>query len=276
MKKKTKIKNLLFPMIGLTLLLGSAIAKGANPFAQISPKQWEEAMVISGFDSELLYAIALVESGTSFDGMRGYGPWPWVLNVNREPKFFATRTAAREALQKELDAKNDRVAVGMFQIYLRYNAKYAKNPIDLIDPVVNMYAGAMVLRECGQTYDTTESILACYHSGDVDKAGKSYAKRVIRYAEKWGKPFRMKGTMAEVRYSRQIPSAREMEIGQPPVDRENLPMIAAIPKAGLHESRSLSFMGAIRQNTESATHKEFRERIGSKSQMAVRRVIVVE
>ena len=173
MKSYPTPQTLISAVIASLAVLCSGQAFAANPFAKISPAQWEEAMVISGFDSELLYAIALVESGTSFDGMREYGPWPWVMNVNRKPMFFATRTAAREALQKELDAKNDRVAVGMFQIYLRYNAKYANDPIDLIDPVVNMYAGAMVLRECGITYKTTESILSCYQSCDQDKAGRS-------------------------------------------------------------------------------------------------------
>lgn len=276
MKRISKNRGLLLTTLGTALILVSSLVNAANPFAKISPKQWEEAMVISGFDSELLYAIALVESGTSFDGMRDYGPWPWVMNVNREPRFFATRTAAREALQKELDANNDRVAVGMFQIYLRYNAKYANNPIDLIDPVVNLYAGAMVLRDCGQTYDTTESILACYHSGDEDKAGRSYAKRVLRYAEKWGKPFRMQGRNAAVRYSRQTPRANTPVIDLPPVARKNVEMIAAIPKQDLGTSRSLSFMGAIRQKSVSPTHEEFRKRLGAKSQMAVRRVIVVE
>jgi len=236
-------------------------------------------MVISGFDSELLYAIALVESGTSFDGMRSYGPWPWVMNINNEPFFYATKTAAREALQAEIAKGNDRVAVGMFQIYLKYNARYAKDPLDLIDPVVNMYAGAMVLNNCGKVYASTEEILSCYHSGDIDKAGISYAKRVIEYAEKWGKPFRMRTDLPQVKYTRlSVGDSVFGEAGEtPPVAKPvTLP---ASSRAVKHEKRSISFMSSITTDLPTlapVSTKDYMEQIAAADRTPTRRVILVE
>lgn len=270
------------PLLILSLLCGAQTLHAANPFKKISPDQWEEAMVISGFDSELLYAIALVESGTSFDGMRSYGPWPWVMNINNKPYFYASKTAAREALQAELDKQNDRVAVGMFQIYLKYNAKYAKDPLDLIDPVVNLYAGAMVLSSCGETYDTTEEILSCYHSGNVDKAGINYAKRVIEYAETWGKPFRMRSNLAEVKYTRR--SIGDSIFGKPITPVQTLPplqptAITSIAPANKHDKRSISFMSSIATDLPSlapTTTMDHMKRLGLNKAGSPRRVILVD
>lgn len=183
----------------MLVLVGPAVANDAQ--LEIRESHWIEAMRIGRVDSEILYAISLQESGTSFNGMRQYGPWPWTMNISNEPRYYSSRGAARLALEKEVDSGNNRIAVGMWQIYLRYNAHYVEDPLDLIDPVTNLRVAAEVLRDCGNQYQTTHDVLSCYHSGDVDDAGRDYAERVLRLARKWGQPFRMASTPPEVRFT---------------------------------------------------------------------------
>lgn len=184
--------------VAISLLpLGAA----ANPFLEIREEHWLEAMSISGMSSELLYGIALVESGNSFNGKRPYGPWPWTLNVNRKPMFFSSRVAARRHLRDEVENANDRIAVGIWQIYLRWNGHLVEDPLDLLDPVTNLYAAAVVLQGCGQRFRGAREVLSCYHAGGVREVGLAYADRVIGLAARWGEPYVMAQPPEGVRYT---------------------------------------------------------------------------
>ncbi|MGB5334521.1 MAG: transglycosylase SLT domain-containing protein [Woeseiaceae bacterium] len=194
-----------------TLLILLAVSTGVRADDLIGLADWRSAVDIGDVDSEILYAIALRESGTSFDGLREYGPWPWVMNVNGEPRFYASKNAARDALAKEIEAGNDKVAVGMWQIYLKYNGHLVENQLDLIDPGVNLKIAAKVLASCGEKYKPTADILSCYHSGDVDNLGIAYAEEVLALADKWGRPFEMRGEPRRLRVKRTIPAPQQEE-----------------------------------------------------------------
>lgn len=250
-------KTVLF-VFGITTGLG---AWANSAYTDLMPEHWFEAMEIGGVDSEILYAIALTESGNSFNGMREYGPWPWTLNVNGEAKFYASREAARRALQKEVDKGNEKVAVGMFQIYLKYNSHYAENPVDLLDPVVNLYAGSMVLRDCGKRYDTTRDVLSCYYSGDVDEAGLDYAERVLRKANRWGRPFRLSGSEPAVRFTH-AESADQSGDGSVKTQEASPVSLVAIAKS--------------KGSAEVEDHKSFMNHIENERTMVSHRVITVE
>lgn len=157
----------------------------------LTVEHWRRAMNTGDVDSEVLYAIALKESGTSFNGLREYGPWPWVMNVSGEPRFYSSKEATEAALRRELEAGNNRIDVGMWQINLRYNGHLVEDPVDLVDPVVNLGAAAQVLRDCGSRHPLTKDTLSCYHSGDLDERGQGYAAAVMKLAKKWGRPFVM-------------------------------------------------------------------------------------
>lgn len=170
-----------------TMLLSTAVGETV-----LTVEQWRNAMAAGDVDSEVLYAIALKESGTSFNGLREYEPWPWVMNVSGDPRFYSSKAATEVALRRELEAGNNRIDVGMWQINLRYNGHLVDDPVDLVDPVINLKAAAEVLRDCGDRYPLTKDTLSCYHSGDLDQRGQSYAAAVLKLAEKWGRPFVMR------------------------------------------------------------------------------------
>jgi hypothetical protein len=149
---------------------------------QVTLTEWNAALEEADVPSEILYAIGLQESGTTLGGQRNYAPWPWVLNVNNEGRYFKSKEDARAALAREVERGNRNVAVGMLQIHLRYNGYRVDNPLTLLEPAVNLRVAAEVLRECGKSYRDTFSKVACYYSGDVDAAGHGYAAQVFRRA----------------------------------------------------------------------------------------------
>jgi hypothetical protein len=278
-------KNLMFTLITLATLSGNAIA--GNAYLELREDHWLEAMQIGRVDSEILYAISLQESGTTFKGMREFGPWPWAMNINEEPKFYSSREAARKVLAEEVSAGNKNIAVGMWQIHLRYNSHYVEDPLDLVDPVTNLYVAAMVLRGCGEIYDKVEEVLSCYHSGDVDEAGVAYADRVLALAEKWGKPFRLSKPQEGIRFTHdrrenagnrmmvQIERGEEVQAQSARVQNtERVPTV--VEEAVEEKTISLAMLGTATKRTAEATHADFLQRVGRERESGARRVIVVD
>lgn len=203
------------------VLIGYSMAASGSDEHYITKAQWMKAVAIADVPSEVLYAMSLQESGTTFKGKREYAPWPWVLNVGsieeyvedgvtktrraHKAKFFATREEAREFLSGEVEKGNQYVAVGMYQIHLKFNGHYVEDPLDLIEPAVNLHVASKVLEECGMRFKTMKEKLGCYYSGDYDEAGRGYATNVVGIAEKWGKPYAMRGR-DEAEQSSEVPT----------------------------------------------------------------------
>jgi len=252
----------------------------ANALQELREEHWFEAMRIAQVDSEVLYGIALMESGTSFNGMRSFGPWPWVMNINEKPKFYSSREAARESLSKEVAEGNKQIAVGMWQIHLRYNSHYVDDPLDLVDPVTNLYVAAMVLRECGSRYGTLRDILSCYHSGDVDRAGIDYAERVIKLSDTWGKPFRVSQLPTEVRFVHRDMDATTDAIVA--ASEGASVMEESGSESTLTEDReeagepSITMLAALHQPLKVQSHKQFLQILSTQTSESTRRVVVVE
>jgi hypothetical protein len=199
---KTRILTVLAAIVGCSPLAA------ASDDHYITKQQWIDAVAIAGVPSEVLYAMSLQESGTTFKGKRDYAPWPWVLNVRstetyvedgvektrkvNRAKFFESREKARAFLANEIAKGNQYVAVGMYQIYIKFNAHYVEDKLSLLDPSVNLYVAAKVLEECGLRFKSMKEKLGCYYSGEYDEDGQKYANNVLGIAERWGKPYVMR------------------------------------------------------------------------------------
>ncbi|NKC01797.1 MAG: transglycosylase SLT domain-containing protein [Pseudomonadales bacterium] len=175
--------------IATTILFLASSAYATTAKDVISADAWFSAMKHASIDSSLLYAIALRESGTSFNQTRPYRPYPWTMNIDHKAHFYDSKGEMIRALKAEVEAGNKNVAVGMYQIHLRYNSHLVNHPIELVDPETNLVTASEVLRDCGTRYKTTEGVLSCYYSGDLDAEGKDYALGVVELARKWGRPF---------------------------------------------------------------------------------------
>ena len=106
-----------------------------GPFAAWAhtPGAYQLAGQHHGVPPNVLYAIALQESGMSIRKRRV--PWPWTLNIAGRSRYFATRAQACVALQDAQRRISDkRIDVGLAQLNLGYQRRHYRQPCDLLDP----------------------------------------------------------------------------------------------------------------------------------------------
>ena len=129
----------------LLLLLGSGLA-GFVQAQEVPPPAYQIAAQRAGIPSTVLYAVALQESGTRFNGR--LVPWPWTLNVAGAPRRFATRTETCAGLHQALrEVPPTRIDAGLGQINLGYQRHRYEQPCELVDPYRNLELAAEILRE---------------------------------------------------------------------------------------------------------------------------------
>ncbi|WP_295460766.1 transglycosylase SLT domain-containing protein [uncultured Pseudomonas sp.] len=169
--------------IGVGLFL-QVMALGALA-AETPPPAYQLAAYQAGIPSEVLYSVALQESGTR---LRRHGqqlvPWPWTLNVAGAGYRFATRADACTALLvalRTVDAK--RVDVGIAQINMGWNAsRFGRGvyPCEALNPYKNLEVAARMLAELRAEGGSWISVAGRYHR----PAGGAPA---ARYREKFAK-----------------------------------------------------------------------------------------
>ena len=127
------------------LLTGSGLT-GFVQAQEAPPPAYQFAAQRAGIPSTVLYAVALQESGTRFNGR--LVPWPWTLNVAGAPRRFATRTEACTGLHQALrEVPPTRIDAGLGQINLGYQRHRYEQPCELLDPYRNLELAAEILRE---------------------------------------------------------------------------------------------------------------------------------
>ncbi|MCK9987910.1 MAG: hypothetical protein AzoDbin1_04382 [Azoarcus sp.] len=129
----------------MLVLLVSWLA-GAAQAQEVPPPAYQVAAQRAGIPSTVLYAVALQESGTRFNGR--LVPWPWILNVAGAARRFATRAEACAGLRKALaSTSGNRIDAGLGQVNLGYHTQRYVHPCELLDPYRNLAIAAEILRE---------------------------------------------------------------------------------------------------------------------------------
>ena len=85
------------------------------------PAGYASAARAHGLPADILYAVALTESGKVVDRSRTRRPWPWTLNVGGTGYFYASREDAHRALQGFLDQGKRSVDIGLMQVNWRWH-----------------------------------------------------------------------------------------------------------------------------------------------------------
>lgn len=136
----------------------------------------------TGLSETLIYAIALAESGWVNSRSGQIEPWAWTINAGGKSLRFETRDEAAHALSTLIAQGRRNIDVGLMQISVRWNGDLVVEPVDLLDPAVNLWAFTQVVLECqSRGMAGVEQILACYHAGSPQKKhGQKYATRVLR------------------------------------------------------------------------------------------------
>lgn len=129
-------------LLAASLLFSTSFANaGETP-----PPAYQLIALPAGVPSEVLYSIALQESGTRLRGR--LVPWPWTLNVAGNGYRFANRSDACGALLHALrTAGSHRVDVGLGQTNLGANGHRYNSPCEGLDPHKNLAVTARILAE---------------------------------------------------------------------------------------------------------------------------------
>ncbi|WP_349571126.1 lytic transglycosylase domain-containing protein [Azotobacter salinestris] len=153
----------------------------------IPPPAYQVAVAGTGVPSQVLYSVALQESGTPLRGQ--LIPWPWTLNVAGRSLRFKNRSAACSALLQALRTVNPRlVDVGLGQVNIGWNGHRFKEPCEGLDPYRNLAVTAEILQEHKQASGSDDwiGVAGRYHrpAGGAPAARyrQSFAKHLTRVA----------------------------------------------------------------------------------------------
>lgn len=136
-----------------------------------------------GVPGEILYAIALAESGITVEGKRT--PWPWSLNVAGDPRRYENREALFDDLMTVLGEGTLRVDIGPMQLNWYWQYEHVGSPWRLTDPSENIKLAAQLLKQhyerCGDWWEA----VGLYHrpaQRDADRViAQRYRERVRRF-----------------------------------------------------------------------------------------------
>lgn len=128
----------------------------------------------SGVPVEVLQAISLVETGTSYRGTRS--PWPWAINRAGDGTWFANRSEALAFAQEALIRGETNLDIGCFQMNYRWHRERFSGLEEMLDPVVSARHAAEFLRELYSETGDWSAAAGRYHSRTPHLA-RSYRER---------------------------------------------------------------------------------------------------
>jgi len=160
--------------LALWISLAPAIA-----WAQI-PETYQRVARQAGVPTNVLYAVALQESGISIRKRRL--PWPWTLNVAGKGHYYATRIEACQALLSARQHTNARrIDVGLMQLNLGYQQRHYRQPCDLLDPTRNLTVAASILRQHRRPGESWMPAIGRYHRPAGGLPAAPYRRSVSKH-----------------------------------------------------------------------------------------------
>lgn len=153
----------------------------ASPSQDI-PYGYRQVAQQAGVPANLLYAVALTESGSRIQ--KSVKPWPWTLNVAGTGYRYATRQAACSALRQFLrTASPKRIDIGLGQINLGWNGQHFASPCDALAPYPNLQYTARLLRQHYSRQQDWLNAAGRYHHPAGGKPAKRYRLQVMRHLQ---------------------------------------------------------------------------------------------
>lgn len=182
------MQNLFFSALFLMSFSLSASVSHAIP----SHKEWAQFSAMTTIPIDILYALALMESGKTIDGE--FIPHPYAIAVGKDESigqmqhegfYPASKKEAVSLLAQLLADGHTNIGIGMMQINIKANPGIVEDITTLLDPVTNFTASAKVLKWCSK-HKFINAILSCYSHGAHDsQQGLAYANKVRAYEKKY-------------------------------------------------------------------------------------------
>lgn len=158
----------------LSLVLTAALpVLAADPV----PSGYRRVAAAQGFPAEVLYAVALAESGRKL-ASGAVRPWPWTLNVAGRPYRYATRREAFRALEGFLAQGEMLIDIGLMQINWRYHRDTLGTPWQALDPYHNLRVGAALLKRRYRLDGDWWAAIGHYHRPAGGQRAERYRRRV--------------------------------------------------------------------------------------------------
>lgn len=167
------------PLSILLLILGLFSMSDAVDAMDIPPA-YRRVADEYGIPAQVLYAVALTESGLRMPGSRDHRPWPWTLNVAGRSYRYGSRNEAYADLIRHLE-KTDLVDVGLMQVSWRYHGQKLLDQNLSLDPWFNLRIGASILRELFDDCGDWMTAAGRYHAPANPERAAGYAARVRRH-----------------------------------------------------------------------------------------------
>lgn len=129
-----------------------------------------------GIPSQLLDAIALVESGRYDPESKATLAWPWTVMAEGEGRYFPTKAEAVAEVRK-LQARGVRnIDVGCMQVNLMYHGQAFASLEDAFEPATNVGYAARFLKGLYGSTNHWPTAASYYHSQTPELAAKYRAK----------------------------------------------------------------------------------------------------
>ena len=114
---------------------------------------------------DILYAVALTESGRRYESSNL--PWPWALNIDGESVYCQSQNEALQRIRQAI-RKQQAVDIGLMQISWRWQQQRFTDVDQALIPVQNLKAGAAILREQFENTQDWWQAVGRYHDPGQD------------------------------------------------------------------------------------------------------------
>jgi len=128
----------------------------------------------TGVPLSVLKAVTRVETGRVRDGR--LVPWPWTVNMQGTGRWFATRAAARNYVNLNLERGARSFDIGCFQINYMWHGAAFESIDDMFDPLQNARYAASFLLALKAELGGWSQAAGAYHSRTPIRA-RTYRRR---------------------------------------------------------------------------------------------------
>ena len=154
------------------------VLQESSAFATDIPAAYRQVAIANGIPADIIYAVALAESGRNLGDHRPLRPWPWTLNIHGEGVYFNDRQSAWRAAVASIARQRTSVDIGLMQVNWRYHSQRLIDPWRALDPYANLQAAAEILMNCQQRLSDWWASVGCYHAPSNPERARRYRERV--------------------------------------------------------------------------------------------------
>ncbi|TOG95112.1 lytic transglycosylase domain-containing protein [Vibrio parahaemolyticus] len=153
-------------------------------WAQTIPSLYQRVAEDYHMPASVLYSLALGESKVRLkSGI--VRPWPWTLNVQGKPYFYASFDEACKALQGFLK-RTEMVDIGLTQHNWRWQKRYFRTPCEAFNPRLNLAHAARVLSEGKRKRGNWVAAAGYFHRPAGGAPARRYEAAFIRHLNQLG------------------------------------------------------------------------------------------